>query len=215
MPLVPDEEDFDSRLPPWVYADGAGIELPEAMLSEDAGPTQADPQGLDGVAPQPWQPEVDSQQQQSQWSTGPSFKQRIDSLKKESRQETRRLQRETEVEGRATQRGRVQAQRARDEVVSGERPIEMGQNVAQSWRPPIFDQFQAVNTMAGADDEVSLGDAMTIARADPTTDMNSAMDLAEAASQSADVSAEQSRYLHNAMSRLRDTEVGFMTKNYV
>lgn len=45
--------------------------------------------------------------------------------------------------------------------------------------------------------------------------MNDTMGLAEAAYQNAEVSAEQSRYLHNTMSRLRDTEVGFMSKNYV
>ncbi len=212
MPLVPDEEDFDSRLPPWVYADGAGVELPEAMLSEDAGPTQADPQGLEMEAPQPWRPEEqDGGQQQPQ----PSFRQQIKDWTKESRQGTRRLQWENEVEGRAAQRGRVQADRARRDVIRGERPLEIEQNIAQAWRPPIFDQFQEVNSMAGSEDEVPLSDSLTIARADPTVEMSSAMDLAEAASQNVDVAEVQSRCLYNVASRLRDIEVGFMIRNFV
>lgn len=84
----------------------------------------------------------------------------------------------------------------------------------QSWRPPIFDQFQEVVAF-DAGDEVPLGEPREVAREDPQVAMNDTMGLAEAAYQNSEVAAEQSRYLHNTMSRLRDTEVGFMSKNYV
>jgi len=216
MPLIPDEEDFDSRLPPWVYADGASVELPEAMLSEDAGPTQADPQGLEMEAPQPWRPEEQDGGQQPQ--AIPERQPSRHEVRQAASRETHRGRRDVTEFQRQFRKDTTEESRQFDrdlatpvEPTSGQ---QMGK-VAQAWRPPIFDQFQEVKSMAGSEDEVPLSDSLTIARADPVAEMSSAMDLAEAASQNADVAGEQSRYLHNAMSRLRDTEIGFMTKNYV
>lgn len=226
MPLIPDEEEFDGRFPPWAYQGDEGIELPEAQLSEDVGPTQAGPQEFETAAPQPWRPDDDSDGRQDQprqkpesfVRNEPQASRRDPPMNHQQRMESRqalRMQQNNVPMGQEPVDGPPMDQQQRIEKREGFRRVQNQEKVAQSWKPPIFDQFQAVNVVAGMDDEVNLGESLEIAREDPVEQMESSMSLAEAAYQNSEVAGEQSRYLHNTMSRLRDTEVGFMTRNYV
>lgn len=210
-----DEELFDSRNPPWIEQD-EGV-IPEAQLLAD---TTAVEEMLDVPVeriPQVASLEGDAgEQAAAEPAPAPRQPGREHPMTRQKRMERRNALRNQQngvpvgqEKEDATPLNREQRQQAR--ARNRQQP-----NQAAAWRPPIFDQFQEVNAidLAGTD-EAQLGEPREVAREDPQVAMNDTMGLAEAAYQNAEVAAEQSRYLHNTMSRLRDTEVGFMSKNYV
>ena len=210
-----DEELFDSRNPPWIEQD-EGV-LPEAQLLAD---TTAAEEMLD--APEERIPQVAPRvegdaggQAAAEPAPAPRQPGREQPMSRQERMERRNALRNQQngvpmgqEQEDAPPLNREQRQQAR--ARHRQQPDRQA-----AWRPPIFDQFQEVVAFADGGDEVPLGEPREIAQEDPQVAMNDTMGLAEAAYQNAEVAAEQSRYLHNTMSRLRDTEVGFMSKNYV
>lgn len=205
-----DEELFDSRSPPWTEQD-EGL-LPEAQLLADTTAVEeildAPEERIPQVAPRP---EGDAGEQVAAEPV-PAPRQ----TGREQRMEKRRALRNQQNGVPMGQEVEDQPPLNREQRQQARAQHRQKPDQTAAWRPPIFDQFQAVNSIdLGESDEIPLGEPREVAREDPQVAMNDTMGLAEAAYQNAEVAGEQARYLHNTMSRLRDTEVGFMTKNYV
>lgn len=215
MPLIPDEQEFDPRSPPWAVDAGVSGEQPDAMLSSDAS---GDPERLIEIDPVP-DPRIESEPDERQPPQDAAQAQARDPVqsRRDARMEaSQETQRDRRRESILRTEDRQQAVRVRQHAAGrAEQQAPSRPSAFPLEWTPQGGGFQHVVAGLDVPDEIPLAEERTIAREEPGLAMESQTKIAEMEDQLASTIEVQSHNMHNSLSRLRDVETAFMRNNYI